>query len=254
MVHYASALTPQPAGRIGQVPRNPGCKQSSLQRTDSTGCKLDRKLSLQGTEIAIATEVCTQVCSDIRSETDKPTVPYTPVAPKRKLEACTQDGGLDGQVCSASDRPWYPPAPTNGRDQIAITIPINGSEEMELLRWSADKGVSMPAYVITKCGYDQWRLEAVRSRPVRPSGRRPVRHALERRSVTIVVSREILEDLWRRSQDTGLRLAQFIRTLLGFDVRRYSNPRTHERDHEMEDAKERLERLGLDWKVYLPDY
>jgi hypothetical protein len=49
-------------------------------------------------------------------------------------------------------------------------------------------------------------------------------------------------------------LPQFIRTLLGFDVRLYSNPGTHERDHEMEDAKERLERLGLDWKVYMPDY
>ena len=112
----------------------------------------------------------------------------------------------------------------------------------------------MPVYVITTLGYEQWRLEAARSRPVRPSGRRPVGYGLERRSVTIVVSREILENLWRRSQDTGLRLPQFIRTLLGFDVRRYSNPQTHERDHEMQDAKERLERLGLDWKAYLPDY
>jgi hypothetical protein len=42
--------------------------------------------------------------------------------------------------------------------------------------------------------------------------------------------------------------------LLGFDVRRYSSPRTHERDHEMEDPKKRLESLGLDWKISLPEY
>lgn len=62
----------------------------------------------------------------------------------RKLEVCTKDGELDGQVCSASDQPWYAPPQTKGRDQIAITIPLNGVEEIQLLTWSTDKGVSMP--------------------------------------------------------------------------------------------------------------
>lgn len=148
---------------------------------------------------------------------------------------------------------WYPPPPTNGRDQIAITIPLNGAEELELDKRRAEKALSLPAYLLTTCGYDQWRLEAARDRPARPSRRQPVRHGLERRQVTILVSREVFEDLWRRSEGTGWPVPQFIRTLLGLDVRRYSNPNTYERDHEIEDAWDRLLGLGLDPKVYLPD-
>jgi hypothetical protein len=64
---------------------------------------------------------------------------------------------------------WYS-QPAKGRDQIAITIPINGSEDLELEKRSAEKAVSLPVYVITTCGFDQWRLEAERSRQVRPPG------------------------------------------------------------------------------------
>lgn len=122
------------------------------------------------------------------------------------------------------------------------------------MKWATEKGVSLPVYILTACGYELWRLEAARTRPERPSRRQPVRHALERRSVTIIASREVFEDLWRRSEGTGLTVPQFIRTLLGFDVRHYSNPNTHERDVEMEHAWERVERLGLDPKVLLPEY
>ena len=247
---------PVRAGR--KLARDQQGNAASSQGTDLSARELGCEPSSQGTETADSNEVRIQV----RSPNGDQAAPLSPapsgcepeVRTQLASEVRTQNAGLHGQVYSASGQPLYPPPPTNGRDQIAITIPLNGAEEMELAKWSAEKGVSLPVYVLTTAGYDQWRLDAARSRPERPPWRRPVRHGLERRSVTVVVSREVFEDLWWRSAPSGLTLPQFIRTLLGFEVRRYSNPNTHERDVEMEHAWERLERLGLNPRDYLPDY
>ncbi len=77
-------------------------------------------------------------------------------------------------------------------------------------------------------------------------------HGLQRVSVTIIVTDEEWADLWQRSEGTGWPVPQFIRKLLGFEVRQFSNPHTFERDREEDDAWERLQRMGLDPKVYFP--
>jgi hypothetical protein len=238
---------PVRAGR--KLPRGGSVRGSSSQGTDPDARKLDCEPRLQATE----TPPSDEDCSDAHAGVESPTEPNPSGSSDCKLEACTSDAQVHRQVCSAGGRSLYPPPPTNGRDQIAITIPLNGAEEMELAKRSAAKGVSLPVYVLTTVGYDHWRLDAARSRPARSLRRRPVRHGLERRSVTMVVSGAVFEDLWWRSAPSGLTIPQFIRTLLAFEVRRYSNPGTCERDHEFEDAWDRLLRLELDPKVYLPD-
>ena len=165
----------------------------------------------------------------------------------------TPEGEIHGQVYTASGMPLYPEPPTNGRDRIAITTWLNGSEELELDKKRAGTGLSLPSYVVTTCGYEQWRLEAARRRLERPSRRRPVRHALERRSVTIILSRGDFEDLWWWSAPSGLTLPQFIRKLLGFEVRNDSNPDILARTREEDDAWERLKRLGLEPAEYFED-
>jgi hypothetical protein len=234
------------AGR--KLARNQQRNGASSQVTDLSACELGCEPSSQGTETSDSNQVRIQVR---RLDGDQATPP-TPAPSGCELQVRTQAAGLDGQVRSAISPAACPPPPTKGRGQIAITIPLNGAEEMELAKWSAEKGVSLPVYVLITAGYDRWRLEAARGRPERSPRRRPVRHGLERRSVTVVVNRAVFEDLWWRSAPTGLTLPQFIRTLLGFEVRRYSNPNTFERDHEFEDAWDRLLRLGFDPKIYMP--
>src|ERR1017187_4473028 len=115
---------------------------------------------------------------------------------------------------TASGMPLYPEPSTKGRSQIPITLWFNGAEELELATRPAERVLSLPAFVVTARGYELWRMEAARGRPERLSRRRPVRHA-QRRSVTIILSREDFEDLWWRSAPWGLAVLQFIRTLLG---------------------------------------
>ena len=95
-----------------------------------------------------------------------------------------------------------------------------------------------------------WRGEEMGGRT--SSARRPT-SALERRSVTVVLTDQKCERVASEASQAGQRLAQFVRTRCGFQVRNSSLPGTDEREDEADDAWERLKRLGLDPKDYFPE-
>jgi hypothetical protein len=137
----------------------------------------------------------------------------------------------------------------------AITIAVNGAEYMDLCAAASAAGLSLPAYVMTRCGFETWRLDAARDHPAPPPRGRPVRLALERRTVTIHLTAEQYAALDARDSipnGPGLPIPQFIRTLLGFEVRFSSMPESDERVREIDDAWDRLQRLGLKPEEYFP--
>jgi hypothetical protein len=143
-----------------------------------------------------------------------------------------------------------------GRKDVAVTIAVNGAEYLELWTAATAAGMSIPAYVTTRCGYQMWRIEAARRRPAPPPRGRPVRLALERRSVTMHLTPEEYSDLDARDavpRGPGLPLPQFVRTLLGFEVRFASLPESDERVREEDDAWQRFQRLGLNPEEYFPE-
>ncbi len=156
---------PVRAGR--KLPR--GDNGASLQsNAERNGCKLDRKR-----------EVCTQVCSqtDDRSIATRVQVCTPPgeqsvanLAPEAS-QVCTPHHATERQVYSIKGMPVYPEPPINGRDRLAITIWINGAEEVVLDAKRAEKGLSLPAYLLSAAGYPPAHL-----RPAKPSRRRLVRH------------------------------------------------------------------------------
>lgn len=83
------------------------------------------------------------------------------------------------------------PDPPRGRmeeeDDVATTVSIqlNGAEYMDLIKQAGDVNMSLPSFVLLRCGVETWREEAARTRPAPPPCGRPVRLALERRSVTV---------------------------------------------------------------------
>lgn len=136
----------------------------------------------------------------------------------------------------------------------ALSIPLNGAECLELDSKSCAAGLSLPAYVRTCCGLSPWiaRGREMESRLRKPS-RRPSQ-ALERLSVTVVLTGEECDELRSRSREVGTTLPQYIRTRCGFEIRNTSLPNTTEREREEDDAWERLQRLGLNAKEYFaPD-
>jgi hypothetical protein len=138
------------------------------------------------------------------------------------------------------------------RDRTPITISFNGAEYMELLARAKEKGVSVPAYVLIACGVDTWRLAAADDRPALPPRGRPVRYALERRSVTVTVTESARANLEARATTAGTTIPQYMRTQCGFAIRNMSLPGTEERDREEDDAWERLQRLGVNPQDYFP--
>ncbi len=137
-------------------------------------------------------------------------------------------------------------------DSVAITAQFNGAEYLELLARAGEASLSLPAHVLTRCGIEAWRLEAARDRAAPPPRGRPVRFALERRSVTIRVPRHVYAELDAGALAAGISIPQYIRTRCGFEVRWTSLPNTEERDHEEDDAWARLRRLGVDPQAYFP--
>ena len=126
----------------------------------------------------------------------------------------------------------------------AITIQLNGAEYMDLLKQAEDVNLSLPAFVLVRCGIQTWRLEAARGRPAAQPRGRPVRLALERRSVTIRVTEPEREQLAGEASQAGMLLTQHIRKRCGLQVRTTSLPGTDERENEADDAWERLKSLG----------
>jgi len=91
------------------------------------------------------------------------------------------------------------------------------------------------------------RLDAARDRPAPAPRGRPVRLALARRTVTVHFTPEDYATLVARDSipnGSGLPVPQFIRTLLGFVGRFSSMPESEERLREVDDAWDRLRRLG----------
>jgi hypothetical protein len=139
-------------------------------------------------------------------------------------------------------------------DRKSVTIPLNGAEYLELDAKSFTAGLSLPAYVRTCCGMSPWiaRGREMESRP-RPAPRRPS-HALQRMSVTVVLTGDEYAELRLRSVAAGTTVPQFIRARCGFDIRNTSLPNTPEREREEDDAWDRLRRLRLDPQAFFaPD-
>jgi hypothetical protein len=131
-----------------------------------------------------------------------------------------------------------------------VTIPLNGAEYLELDAKSSEAGLSLPAYVRTCCGLSPWiaRGREMASRPRQPA-RRPSQ-ALERLSVTVILTGDEYDGMLLRSRDAGTTIPQYVRTRCGFEVRNTSLPNTSERDREEDDAWSRLRLLGWDPQAY----
>jgi hypothetical protein len=132
----------------------------------------------------------------------------------------------------------------------ATTFQVNGAEWLELDARARDAGLTIPAYVRTACGLPPWITRGAEMAGRASSGLRP-EAALERRSITIVVTEQEREQL--RDEAGTLTLAQHVRTRCGFAVRHTSLPGTDEREDEADDAWERLKRLGLEPKDYFEE-
>lgn len=135
----------------------------------------------------------------------------------------------------------------------AVTIPINGAEYLELDYRAVQADLSLPAYVRRCCGLDGWiaRGSEMRSR-TRPRSRRPS-SALARMSVTIMLTAEEYSAMRVQARDAGTSLPQQIRTRCGFHIRNTSLPNTAEREHEEDDAWNRLQRLGVNPRDFFPE-
>ena len=136
------------------------------------------------------------------------------------------------------------------RDHTAITTTFNGAEYLELeAGCDRDGARSLPQYVRFRCGLAAAMVSKRGNATVRRS---PVQFALERRTVTITVDKADRAELDAASTAAGISLPQYIRTKCGCEVRNTSLPNTEERDHEEEDAWDRLRRLGVDPQAYFP--
>ena len=111
-------------------------------------------------------------------------------------------------------------------DSVAITAQLNGAEYLELLAGAGEASVSLPAYVLTRCGVEAWRLEAARDHTAPPPRGRQVRLALERRSVTLRAPRRVYAELDAGATAAGISIPQYIRTRCDFEVRWTSLPNT----------------------------
>lgn len=135
----------------------------------------------------------------------------------------------------------------------AVSIQFNGAEYLDLLKQAGDVNMSLPSFILVRCGLETWREEAARSRPAQPPRGRPVRLALERRAVTVRLTDQAREQLLAEARQAGATLQQYIRTRCGFQIRNSSVPGTDEREDEQDDAWERLRRLGLEPQEYFKD-
>ncbi len=138
-------------------------------------------------------------------------------------------------------------------ETIAMTIQLNGAEYLDLLKQAGDVNLTLPAFALVQCGLQTWRLEAARDRPLPLPRGRPVRLALERRSVTIRLTERDHQQLAQEALAAGTTPAQIVRTRCGLQIRYTSLPGTDEREDEADDAWERLKRLGLEPRDYFED-
>jgi hypothetical protein len=103
------------------------------------------------------------------------------------------------------------PVNTASGPSIAVTVAVNGAEELGLAKAASDLGVTLQSLVLTRCGVQTWRLGA----PARATHRSPVRMALDRRSITVYLSPEDHATLKAHGRQAGLSLPQYMRTRCG---------------------------------------
>jgi hypothetical protein len=181
----------------------------------------------------------------------------------RRSRQLAQVDAPKGQVDAQVDtQPWEDHHPQTDhripqvdcvtREIVALTIQLNGAEYKELAARAGEARLSLPAFVLCCCG-ETWRLDAAQYRPSPVSQGRPVRSALERRTVTIRVTKEMRDRLMAEARDACMILTQYIRKRCGFGPRTSSLPGTDQRYREEDDAWERLKRMGLNPKDYFED-
>ncbi|MFZ5926329.1 MAG: hypothetical protein ACOYX1_02665 [Acidobacteriota bacterium] len=139
---------------------------------------------------------------------------------------------------------------TESVQKRAVTIAVNGAEYLELHAAARQAGLTIPAYMRTRCGLEPWSARArERHGRAQPGSRTPTM-ALERLSVTVTFTEAEHAHLAALALAEGLSNPQYIRARCGFQVRWSSLPNTEEREREEDDAWERLQRLGLDPEEY----
>jgi len=78
--------------------------------------------------------------------------------------------------------------------------------------------LTLPAYVLTRCETEMWRLNAALDRSAPPRGRR-VLLALERRPVLLGLPRLAHGELKERAMTVGLPIPRYLRARCGCEVR-----------------------------------
>ena len=133
-------------------------------------------------------------------------------------------------------------------------LSVNGAEWLDVEAQARDAGLSMPQWFRSKCGLTARGIVVAGGGAAREEvtrARRPSR-AMERRSITVPLTGDEREQLLAEARQAGTRLAQYIRSRAGFQIRNTSLPGTDERGNEEDDAWERLKRLGHNPQEYFP--
>lgn len=134
-----------------------------------------------------------------------------------------------------------------------ITLAVNGSEYLELEAHAKDAGLTVPAYVRSRCGLEPWpyrtREMLARARTIRATT--PM--ALDRLSVSLNVTAQEHEAIGREASAAGLSVPQYVRTRCELPVRWSSALGSEARENEADEAWERLKRLGLKPEEYFPE-
>ncbi len=121
---------------------------------------------------------------------------------------------------------------------------MNGAEWLVLVHRARAKGMSVPQYVMTCCGFPA----RVIGPPATDEG---LRHGLERRHVKVRLTDEQVADVNARGQ--GYSVAQRIRNLCGFQERWRSVPGTEARVEEITNGCDLIESIGLEPADYFPE-
>jgi len=151
-------------------------------------------------------------------------------------------------------------------DRRTVSVMLNGAEYLELVAAAERERLSLPALIRLRCGLPAWMARgAERSGRENQVVTRHIANALDRVQVLVRFSGEEMVGLREKARVAtgmlhfagaevqGLNLPQYIRTVLGFHVRWYSNPGSDTRQAEADDAWERLQRLGLEPEKYFAE-
>jgi len=134
-----------------------------------------------------------------------------------------------------------------------ITLAVNGAEYLELEAHARDAGLTVPAYVRTRCGLEPWAFRGGEMQGRPQLARARPQTALERLAVSFSAAEDEYESLVRQARSAGLSVPQYVRTRCEFVVRWSSAPGSDARENETDEAWERLKRLGLEPEEYFPE-